>query len=226
MTDKTDKTDKPTFSTSEPVDRDLLISRIVDGRASQDEWTILESSAARDPGVWRELAMAQRDQRALEMIVASAGDVAESVDLAVHRHPAGFRTEPSRIRRWGGWMVAAALALAFAGQFNTNQRLRELLGGSQPEEAGIIRVRNTDQALDAYRNKGKKEGVVLGEMPDQVLLAAEPAPDGQGYNVTIVRQFVEKRRVNDMIGFNSRDELGRPVSTVQQPIQLRRPQPQ
>lgn len=193
-------------------DRDMLISRVVDGRASSAEWTTLETLAAGDSSVWRDLAMAQRDQRAIETIVGVAGNLAESVDLP--RDVRGSEISPgvSRMRSWGGWVAAAVLAFATAGQFSLITRLNEKI---RSVEAGPPNFRpvslSADEAFDQYRNKGMKEGIVLGEIPDRVLLSAEPAAGGEGYEVTIVRQVIERRRVSDVLQFNSRNELGQTV---------------
>lgn len=215
---------QPDAGLPEP-DRDVLISRVVDGRASGAEWAHLESLAARDSSVWREIAIAQRDQRAIEMIVGAAGDLAESVDLPFARPENRRASSLQRMRTWGGWAVAAALAFAIVGQYRGNSR-----SGAHDQTAGPnigsplqpVAYQTPDQALEYYRNEGRKTGVVLGEMPDQVLLAAEPAPDGQGYVVMFVRQLVERRQVKDVVGFHTRDELGKIVS-VPRSVQLRRP---
>lgn len=196
----------------EPCDRDLLISRVVDGRASSAEWSALETLAARDPGVWRELATAQRDQRAIEMIVASAGDVAESVDLpSAPEEEVQFQSPSTRLRLWGGWVAAAVMACAFVAQFRSEKAFDQ----PGPKDPTASLVPTADELLDQYRNTGRKEGIVLGEVPDQVLLAMEPAADGRGATVTFVRQFVERRYVPDVVQFRSRGETGALVGTPQ-----------
>jgi hypothetical protein len=52
-------------------------------------------------------------------------------------------------------------------------------------------------------------------MPRKVLMHAEPAADGRGYDVVYVRQIVERARVGGMYRF-SQDEAGRvtPVRTT------------
>ena len=208
----------------EPWDRDMLISRVVDGRASATEWSALETMAGRDPGVWRELATAQRDQRAIEMLVASAGDVAESVDLpVVSTGEVRVVSSMSRLRLWGGWVAAAVMAFAFVAQFRSSNTQDGSLRDPQ-HRAGIGNLEpvnySADQLLDQYRNKGREEGIVLGEVPDQVLLAAEPAPDGRGYTVMFVRQIVERRHVNDVVRFRSRDDAGN-IVPIPQPVPSR-----
>ncbi len=200
----------PTTPHGEPGDRDLLISRVVDGRASAAEWSALETLAAHDPGVWRELATAQRDQRAIEMIVASAGDVAQSVDLpAAPDEEVQFQAPSTRLRLWGGWVAAAVMACAFVAQFRSENQ-----GGPRRDPQASL-VPTADELLDQYRNTGRKEGIVLGEVPDQVLLAMEPAADGRGATVTFVRQFVERRYVPDVVQFRSHGETGALVGNPQ-----------
>lgn len=197
----------PADLSREPWDRDLLISRVVDGRASSAEWTALETLAAGDPGVWRELATAQRDQRAIEMLVASAGDVAESVDLpVVAEEEVQFRAPSSRLRLWGGWVAAAVMACAFIAQFRSESGTSGNISGLGQPPAPV--AYSADELLDQYRNTGRKEGIVLGEVPDQVLLAMEPAGDGRGATVTFVRQFVERRYVPDVMQLRSHGETG------------------
>jgi hypothetical protein len=70
---------------------------------------------------------------------------------------------------------------------------------------------NADAAFDEYQKLGKRDGIVVGELPDRVLLSAEPAADGDGYDVTVIRQVVERRRIKDVLQFPSRNELGETI---------------
>ena len=49
--------------------RDILITRAVDGRARPEDWHTIETLARTEPAIWRELALAQRDERALSIAV-------------------------------------------------------------------------------------------------------------------------------------------------------------
>lgn len=212
-------TDMNTTPNLDPADRDILISRVVDGRASASEWTALETMAGRDPGVWRELATAQRDQRAIEMIVNDAGDAAESVDLPMREAPDVRVTASwSRLRTWGGWMAAAVLAFAAAGQYFQINLLKQYDGGNRGGPPIPVGFTNADAAFDEYQKLGKRDGIVVGELPDRVLLSAQPVTDGEGYDVMVIRQVVERRRVKDVLQFPSRNELG-------ETIPLARPMP-
>jgi hypothetical protein len=204
----------PSLESHDAADRDILISRVVDGRASATEWTTLETMAGRDPGVWRELATAQRDQRAIEMIVNDAGNAAESVDLPMRATPDMQATAPwSRLRIWGGWMAAAVLAFAAAGQYFQINLLKQYgtSGGNTGGPTMPVGFTNADAAFDEYQKLGKRDGIVVGELPDRVLLSAQPATDGEGYDVMVIRQVVERRRVKDVLQFPSRNELGETI---------------
>ena len=112
--------------------RDLLISTVVGGEAGDWGWQELERLAHDDPTVWRDLAEAQRDQIALERVTATAGVVAEGVDVpgstdhwtAATRRRSVARRQPephrpavpawSNWRAGAGWAVAALILLTWA----------------------------------------------------------------------------------------------------------------
>src|SRR5258706_10090719 len=90
------------------IQKDTLISRVVDGVAGPGDWVELDLMGGGDPALWRELAQAQRDKQLLDSAVSEAIASADSVGLP--------RTEWSvrriRVPQWAGWAAAAALALA------------------------------------------------------------------------------------------------------------------
>jgi hypothetical protein len=79
-------------------------------------------------------------------------------------------------------------------------------GSSQPQVAGLGSF-TADEAREAYLQRGKQDGSVLGEMPAKVIVQGAPIKDGQGYEVVFIRQIVEKARVDDLVRFTS-DEAG------------------
>lgn len=185
------------------ADRDLLITRAIDGRASAIDWATMEALAGRDPSFWRELALAQRDQRVLERLVGVATGVADSVDLPqsavigtiAHTEQArGGR--PSGLRIWGGWIAAAILFVAIlSGRLTANlpEGTRGKLGGN---EAGVWPVGlSSDQYIDRALSQGRQDGRVIGEYGDPYVLATEPASDGKGYTVVYIRPILMKRHV-------------------------------
>ncbi|MFI4883050.1 MAG: hypothetical protein ACIAQU_10755 [Phycisphaerales bacterium JB064] len=99
-------------SAREPVDRDLLISRVVDDAASPADWEQLRALAEYDPSVWRELFEAQHAQAELAQAVQQAIAIADGIDA-----PIGELAGPSIVFRfrqvasWAGWAVAASVAV-------------------------------------------------------------------------------------------------------------------
>jgi hypothetical protein len=211
---------------------DLLISRVVDQRAGAAEWDRLETLAASDPFVWRELARAQRHQQGLVRAVGQAVDQAERVTLPEDQAGSSARDEAvgqgrawghawGRASRsaassrglkltgqWGGWAAAAALVIAaLLGKLAPPNT-----GGSTMQAAGIGpgALLSATDALNSYIERGKEDGVVIGQLPQKVLVDSQPAPDGSGYDVVYVRQILERARVNDLYRFSS-DELGNPT---------------
>ncbi len=207
-------------------DADLLISRAVDGRTSAAEWVLLELAAAQDPGVWRRLAQAHRDQALLVKGVSRAVDVSDHIELPTpleaERHASEGRSVLGRVRTWGGWAAAAMLVIAFVMQTRQGPSPSTTMPQSKPTEAGLL-VSAAD-AFKTYLDKGKEEGRVLGEVPDQVLVDSRPAENGNGYDVVYVRQVVERARVADLYRF-SHDEAGRatPVRLQARPAQGSQP---
>jgi len=192
---------------------ELLISRIADGEAGDADWAAFSALAAERPAAWRELAQAQRDHAAMSVAVGVALHAAEGVDLPSREAAERFigrRNAPTHIRTWsrmgawGGWAVAALVAIAAWGghlgmQNNTN---------STP--AGLITVNSPDDAVKAYLKMGAQSGRVVGELPNRLLVDSRPAAEGEGFEVIYIRQFIERRRVDDLLRFGQ-DEGGRLV---------------
>lgn len=192
---------------------DLLISRVADGEASLADWSAFSALAERTPQAWKRLAQAQRDHRSLSLAVGVALHGAERVELPSRDAAEAFlhsgrAVSPAyRIRQYGGWAVAAAVALAWVGMSGGQLRV-----GKQGTEtasiipAGYFKVTSPDDALALYREQGKKDGRFIAEVP--VLLESSPAATGTGYEVVYVRQLLEKARVDNLLRF-AQDESGR-----------------
>lgn len=204
-------------NTEPGLDRDLLITRVVDCRASAEDWNALDRLALADATVWQDLARAQRDHALLSGAVMAEVVAADTITLPEHQAPS-YKLA-SRIRSagaWGGWAAAAAVALAWmgglpAGGFNT--------GAGTGSQASMLPFGDASQALDAYLDLGKKDGRVIQQLPGKVLLDnPQPAADGRGYEVIFIRQIVERERVPDLYRF-SRDETGGLTAV---PVQVRR----
>lgn len=167
---------------------DLLVNRVIDGRDTAADWQALETLGSQDPEVWRALALAQRDHRAIAAGVRRAGDLADRVAMpnagAVRAHA------PSRIRRtsaWAGWAAAAVLAVAFVGR-SIQPPVQD---GATLATASLERpFANAAEALQSYLSKGREDGRVVTERPMR-LLRLEQLPDGAGYRVLYERPIVE-----------------------------------
>lgn len=198
---------------------DILISRVIDGRSDGADWAALEAAAGREPGVWRDLALAQRDDRALRAAVGEATSAHEAADIsaeelhraAVRRSAFTLSQRTRMVAMWGGWVAAAGIAIAVVGQ----RQLPQSPSDSSTQAAGLPLGLGTtaSDALDAYLKKGKQEGLVQGQLPDKKLLNVTPLPGGKGYEVTYVRQIVEKAHIDSLYRPEAVvDELGRALS--------------
>lgn len=200
---------------------DILITRVIDGRAGSDDWRRLESLGERDAGVWRELAQAQRDDQVLRTEMARAIGIVSSVELSMDtREPAlrltrqvGERTR--RVAMWGGWAAAALVTLAFvAKKPGDNNAMNANAAGPAMSASDL---------LSGYLDQGRKEGRVINEMPDKVLVNTTPAANGKGYDVVYFRVIMEREQVPDLYRFTS-DESGRQVPIrIQMPAATVRP---
>jgi hypothetical protein len=173
---------------------DMLISRVVDGVASPADWDSLDALGAADAFVWRELAQAQRAEQLLRSAAGEAVAVANYVELPAviaQVGEAGVRSRVGRVASWGGWAAAAAITLAF-------------LGRGMPASPGVYPAglgptfANSDEAYKQYIEQGKKEGRVIGEVPDRVMVKTTQAADGKGYEIVFVRQIMERTRVDNL----------------------------
>ncbi len=182
---------------------DILICRIVDREASDADWAEIELLAAGDPGVWRRLAVAEREHAALTAGVSEALLAADRVDLprvaieATHRFHA-------RWRAWGGWAVAALVALAWA----TMQGVMPASRTPGGQSAGLNWANlSPDQAFDQYLTRGIEEGRVLAELPT-VMVEARPTDAGDAIEITIMRRVIERTTVRGAYSVGT-DDAGR-----------------
>lgn len=210
-------TDSADFDTGPALERDLVISRIVDGRAGPEDWSALERLARADATVYSELARAQRDHALLSGAVVA--EISRADEIGIPAHDAASYKLVSRMRAagaWGGWAAAAAVAIAWMGGLPAGGFGER---GSAGNQASMLPFGSASDALDAYLDLGKKDGRVIQQLPGKVLVEdPRPAADGQGYEVIFIRQIVERERVPDLYRF-SRDETGGLTAV---PVQVRR----
>lgn len=189
--------------------REILIGRITDGVSVRADWQRLEDVARSDPSVWRDLAYAQHDHSALCAAVAGAHSTSRAGDSAIGASLPFNGTDQMSLRltqrsrtiaAWAGWAAAAAVGLAWLGMPGTGftRSPSPLNNSATPETAGLGGVLDTGiaksaaDALQAYLNKGQESGEVIGQVPGKLMINARPLPDGQGYEVLYLRQFLEK----------------------------------
>lgn len=173
------------------VDReDILIGRVVDGEAGPNDWTELEQLAARDDGVWRRLAQAQREQASLCAGLDEALDAADRVEIPHHAVHAAHSFN-LRWRAWSGWAAAAAIALVWA----TMQGVVSNTTNNGAQNAGLFNSLSSDEAFDQYLATGMQQGRVMGTLPT-VMIDSRPTEDGEGIEFTIMRRVIEVKRVN------------------------------
>ena len=215
------------MSTNDREQLELLISRIADGEAGREDWAAFSALAERQPAgeAWKELAAAQRDHAALSVAVGVALHGAERIELPSREMAAVYLGRrdgaPTHIRTWSrmgsfaGWAVAACLALAMVngGQFGQSPIVPLGGNGNAMNGSSVIpasyTINNADDAVKAYLDVGKKQNLVLGELPQRLLVESRPADNGR-VEVIYVRQFVERAEVKDLMRFGQ-DETGRPV---------------
>jgi hypothetical protein len=203
-------------------DVDLVISRMVDGVATPTDWASFDAAATKDVGLWRELAHAQRVHQTLSQAVLAEIAVADRVALpspsmlassnagagAVQRTDidGGLHRRSRLISSWGGWGVAAAVTLAFVS-------MRPDQTASVPVPIpGTETIRTAAEAFNLYQTlKGEtKPGTLVRELPEKILLNTTPSADGKGFDITYLRQIVERTHV-DTLYRESSDEGGRKV---------------
>lgn len=192
--------------------RDLLISRVIDGRANTADWDRFRALAANEPAIWCELADTQRQHEAVRDELSTMFSIADSVEL-----PGGTiddthtRQRLGHVSRWGGWAAAAALLFVWSfgrqtlpsdADLNTDSPVQT---GSMIPGIGLSDA-EPEEAFEQYLNAGQKSGVVIAEMPEQVVVDTTPLPDGT-IEVLYLRQVIE-RRVIDQAYRQVRDDAG------------------
>jgi hypothetical protein len=211
----------------ETVERDLLVNRLIEGRATPGDWLDLRDSVTADPALWEHLSAVQGEAGMLCTAVGGHLALAERVELPV---PAGGRgagagawpsDDSGRWRRrwgwmgWGGWAVAAVLGLVFVG----TQGLGGALGRGGTGQAGVTAglglgvgapslSGDYQEALERYVQMGQEAGSVLGELPHRVVVSTQPTEDGR-IEVVYIRQLLERTIVDQAFRLGT-DEAGRP----------------
>lgn len=213
---------KPDVTKVEPVavdpemdaamQRDVLISQIVDGEGDGAAWKAFAELAGQDASIWRELALAQRGHAALSHAVSVEISGAASVELTDAAGASGGAGPiPFSVSRWSGWVAAAAVGIAWVGmQYSAirDSRTAEMTShqaGIAP--VGAFQVDSPQDAISAYKALGHRSGTVLGELPDRVIIESRPLAGERGFEVVYLRQFMERARVSELYQV-TRDDSG------------------
>lgn len=221
------------------VDREVLISRVVEGRAEASDWMRLRALAGSDLDIWNDLALSQAQASALSRELEGA--LARVQDVALPAVGAD-RTERLGVlhlggERWGGeravavaghrvrtalpWALAACLGLALFTQMNLPARVTPVPGAGGVATMGTSGASlgpsvmtpgysSPDDALAEYLRLGKEQGQVVAELPQRVVVESRPAPGGAGYEVLYLRQVLERAVVSDLYRTGV-DDAGRRV---------------
>ena len=198
---------------------DTLISQTIDGDITDPQWRQFVAIAEAEPKLWRRLAEAQRDQGALSRAMDGSIEVASAVIIPspqqVWEHK--FQEERAnsnplrRLASWGGWAVAALVAIVAAAQLNSMSSV-QMPGGKAGVGETITRAATTAaEALQDYLAMGAESGDVLGEVPTKVLVETRPAEGGHGYEVVFIRQIMERTIVPDLYQVTGENEAGQPA---------------
>ena len=176
-------------------DRDALLTRLRDARALPRDWLTLRDTGRADAAVFDELHDAQRDVCALEQAMAGPIGAADRVDVPVGRAVIGrLGGSAPWARPTLGWALAAALGLAWVTQLVAPAR-----PGSATNTAGLLSApQSPDEALARYLDLGRREGRVVGEVPERMVVESRPAENGEGYEVFYIRQVLERALVKDL----------------------------
>lgn len=192
---------------TEPMESraDILISRMIDGRARADDLRELSELAAADVSIWKQLAAADSDREALALAVESTIGVADRIEAPAPTPES--HDGPYRLNAWTGWMGwAAAAAVVFAWAMFSQMPLP---GAGTTEPAPIQPVAlSADDALQRYIEARKAEDRFIRELP-KVMVDSRKTADGTGTEITYMRQFLEKTVVSDLYEVGT-DEHGRP----------------
>ncbi|MCZ6837272.1 MAG: hypothetical protein O7G85_15965 [Planctomycetota bacterium] len=177
-----------------------LISKVIDGQATDADWSELSAQAAQTPELWRDLAESQRHQQVLSLAINEAVSVVGKIEAPTDRIDSlvadEARNRRTSARAWSGWAVAAVVAIAaFFNQYGMRAQLGQMNSNPSVLSAGW----SADEAFDAYLDQGRKEGKVVGEMPSKVIVSTRENPDGEGYEIICLQQIVIREIVPDLL---------------------------
>lgn len=143
--------------------------------------------------------MWQADELRLARAARELESVADRAEL-----PPQERDRGSAWRLSAGWAVAAVIALAWISQ----EVLPRSAGTARENVAGFSGFANSDDAFDAYVDKARKDGVIYGNVAPPAIIGSRELGGDEGFEIIVVRQVVERRRVPEMFRLVPVDESG------------------
>jgi hypothetical protein len=207
---------------STPDGRDVLISRVIDAEASPEDWSAFRVLAERDPSVWGDLAEAQRHNELLGEAFRREACVADSVELPeLIADDRRFQRRLDSVGRWGGWAAAAAIVLVWSTgvPLGTANRSGTQTGSIIPLGVPLSEA-TPDEAMARYIDAGQRAGMVVGEVPDRLVIETIPQDDGS-IEVVYLRQIIE-RRITNQVYRESRTDAGTTVPVRIPPADIQR----
>jgi len=208
----------------DPGAADLLISRIVDRRATPEDWRALRRALGRDaeprgaPGggagdMLAEIEAAHRIDADLCRAVEGEIGVSERVELP----PMRLRAPERRLRlvgTWGGWAAAAGLALAWImgvqppapDPGDGTQQAGPIPGAGWSSGQGP----SVEEAFDQYVRAGRESGRIVRVDPELRGIDSTPLENGAGVEVIYLRRVLERAVIDDVYRYAT-DDLGRVV---------------
>lgn len=196
---------------------EVLMTRLLDGTASEEDRDRFEADAELDPSLWRALALRQQDAVALAAALEPVLEAADRIDLPPAR--AAGRLLPRRLSwslAFAGWAAVLVVAATWSIVALT-ERARHLDGGAEMVEAPI-RAFERLSPEDAY-HRYLDAPYVLGDMAP-VVLETELLSDGR-----VAIHFI--RRIEEIAFLDPLDEL--PITDdgelTSDPAELRRHEP-
>ena len=210
MDDRTHDGSRRDSASREPAaDLDILLSRAVSG--DREAFAAVRARAATEPALLEELAAWQADELRLARAARTLESIADRAELPP--------TESQRGRSWRaglGWAAAAAVAIAWISQSLVPREgapVRENVAGFDP----FTGFATSDDAFDAYVDKARKDGVIYGDVAPPAIISSRELGGGEGFEILVVRQIVERRRVSEMFRLVPVDESGTLAPVVIRP---------
>ncbi|MCX5652669.1 MAG: hypothetical protein NTU45_14970 [Planctomycetota bacterium] len=190
-------------------DLDILLSRAVSG--DREALAAVRARAAAEPAVLEELAMWQADELRMARVARELESAASRVEL-----PPPVATGERAWRLGLGWAVAAVIALAWISQ-SVFPRSGEPVRANVAGFDGFKGFATADDAFDAYVDKARADGVIYGDVAPPTIIGSRELGGGQGFEILVVRQIVERRRVPEMFRLVPVDESGALAPVVIRP---------